>query len=70
MQSCSINCWLRKEHEQKFIFEYFDGRHALPVYSLIVSLGLGFSITEFGWFLPNNQQIYREPKRSLFHATI
>ena len=26
--------WSRKEHEQKFIFEYFDDRHALAVYSL------------------------------------
>ena len=26
--------WPKKEHEQTFIFEYFDDRHALTVYSL------------------------------------
>ena len=49
--SCKIN-WLvekrtRKEHE-KIIFECFDDRHALLVYSLIVESGLGFSIAMFG----------------------
>ena len=62
--------WSRKEHEQKFIFEYFDDRHALPVYSLIVDSGLGFSITVLGWFLPDDHEIYLEHKRSLFHVTI
>ena len=62
--------WSRKEHEQKFIFEYFDDRHALPAYSLIVDSGLVFSITVFGWFLPDDHEIYLEHKRSLFHVTI
>ena len=65
-----LNGWLRKEYEQRFIFEYFDCRHALPVYSLIVDSGLGFSVTVFGWFLPDDHEIYLEHKRSLFHITI
>ena len=32
--------------------------------------GLGFSITVFGWFLPDHHEIYLEHKRSLFHVTI
>ena len=62
--------WSRKEHEQKFIFDYFDDRHGLPIYSLIVDSGLGFSITVFGWFLPGDHEIYLEHKGSLFHVTI
>ena len=62
--------WLRKEHEQKFIFEYFGGRQALPIYSLIADSALGFSVTVFGWFLPDDHEIYLEQKRSLFHVTI
>ena len=42
--------WLRKEHEQKFIFEYFGGRQVLPIYFLIVDSALGFSVTmKFIW---------------------
>ena len=62
--------WSRKEHEQKFIFEYFDGKHTLPVFSVIVDSGLGFSIAMFGWFLPDDHEIYLEHNRSLFHVTI
>ena len=63
------NC-SRKEHKQKLIFEYFDGKHALPIFSLIVDSGLGFSIAVFGWFLPDDHEIYLEHNRSLFHVTI
>ena len=63
------NC-SRKEHKQKLIFEYFDGKHTLPIFSLIVDSGLGFSIAVFGWFLPDDNEIYLEHNRSLFHVTI
>ena len=41
---------LKIEDEQKFIYEYFDDRYALPVSSLFVVSGFSFPITVFGWF--------------------
>ena len=60
----------RKEYEQHFVLEYADTKHALPVYSVTVDSGLGFSVAVFGWFLPNDHELYLEHKRSLFYVTI
>ena len=40
----------RKETEDTFTLEYFDSEHAIPVYSVRVDSGLGFSVAIFGWF--------------------
>ena len=65
-----LSGWSRKEYEQHFVLEYADTKHALPVYSVTVDSGLGFSIAVFGWFLPDNHELYLEHKRSLFYVTI
>ena len=61
-----LSGWSRKETEHDFTLDYFDSEHALPLYSIRVDSGLGFSIAVFGWFLPDTHEIYYEHKRSLF----
>ena len=63
--------WSRKEHEQKFIFEYFEYTHwpyiqntrkytkNIRIGRIFFDSGLGFSITVFGWFLPDDHEIYQ-----------
>lgn len=70
ISSLKLTGWSRKEREEDYLLEYFDNKHALPVYSVRVDSGLGFSIAVFGWFLPDNHQLYLEHKRSLFHVSI
>ena len=65
-----LSGWSRKEYEQHFVIEYADTKHALPVYSVTVDSGLGFSVAVFGWFLPDDHELYLEHKRSLFYVTI
>ena len=55
--------------EDTFTLEYFDSEHAIPVYSVRVDSGLGFSVAVFGWFLPDTHELYCGHKRSLFHIT-
>ena len=64
-----LSGWSRKETEHTFTLEYFDSEHAIPVYSVRVDSGLGFSVAVFGWFLPDTHELYCEHKRSLFHIT-
>ncbi len=59
----------RKETKESFTLEYFDSEHAVPLYSVRVDSGLGFSVAVFGWFLPDTHELYYEHKCSLFHIT-
>ena len=40
--------WSRTSAENHYVLEHFDGKHALPVYSIRVDSGLGFSLSIFG----------------------
>ncbi len=64
-----LSSWSRKETEHHCTLEYFDSQHATPLYTIRVDSGLGFSVAVFGWFLPDNHELYYEHKRSLFHIS-
>ena len=64
-----LSGWSRNETEDTFTLEYFDSEHAIPVYSVRVDSGLGFSVAVLGWFLPDTHELYCEHKRFLFHIT-
>ena len=65
-----LSGWSKKEYEQHFVLEYADTKHALLVYSVTADSCLGFSVAVFGWFLPDDHELYLEHKRSLFYVTI
>ena len=50
--------WSQKDDDNACTLNYFDGKHALPLYSVKIDSGLGFTVAAFGWFLPDNHPIY------------
>ncbi len=44
--------WFKKPGKNTFTLEYFDGKHALPLYSLRIDHDLRFEVSSFGWLLP------------------
>lgn len=62
--------WSRKSDENFYVLEYFDDKHALPLYSIRINSGLEFSICIFGWFLPDDHQIYVEHKRLVSYLPV
>ena len=62
--------WCRKGDDNAFTLDYFDGKHALPLYSVKIDSGLEFTVAVFGWFLPDNHRIYVEHKHSVSFVSI
>ena len=50
--------WRKIASEGTYVLEYYDGKHALPLYSNKINSGLEFDIYVFGWLLPENHKIY------------
>ena len=62
--------WARCSSESAYVLNYFDGKHALPLYSIRINSGLEFDILAFGWLLPEGHKIYLEHKRLVTHLTV
>ena len=42
----------------------------LPYLEIIIDDGLGFTVKVFGWFLPENHELYKKNKRSMKNITV
>ena len=62
--------WSRKDDDNACTLDYYDGKHALPLYSVKIDSGLGFTVAAFGWFLPDNHRIYMEHKHSVTYVSV
>ena len=62
--------WSRKDDDNACTLDYYDGKHALPLYSVKIDSGLGFSVAAFGWFLPDNHRIYMEHEHSVTYVSV
>ena len=62
--------WSKKPDENSFTLEYFDGKHALPLYYVRIDSNLRFEVASFGWFLPNNHEIYTEHEHSMSFVSV
>ena len=62
--------WSKKPDENSFTLEYFDSKHALPLYCVRIDSNLGFEVASFGWFSPNNHEIYTEHKHSMSFVSV
>lgn len=64
---CKLSGWTKSTQEESssVVLSLFDGIRHLPKYQLIVATSLGFSISVYGWFLPDNQPIYLRHKCSV-----
>ena len=67
VDSLKLSCWTKTTQEEttSVVLSLFDGIHHLPKYQLVVDSSLGFSISVYGWFLPDNHPIYMRHKRSV-----
>ena len=54
----------------KVVFRKIIKPYVLPQYEVVINDGLGFSITIFGWLLPNDHEIYKKYLRSVRKITI
>lgn len=66
----ALKGWCRKDDDNAFTLDYFDGKHALPLYSVKIDSGLGFTVAAFGLFLPDNHRIHMEHKHSVSYVSI
>ena len=41
-------------------FAWFDGSHYIAKFQVIVDCSLGFSISVYGWFIPDNHPLYMQ----------
>ena len=62
--------WFKEPSENALTLNYFDGRHALPLYSVNIQSDLKFTIACFGWFLPENHHIYHEHDQSVSYVSV
>lgn len=46
------------------MFSWFDGVHHVAKFQVIVDCTIGFSISVYGWFIPDDHPMYTEHKRS------
>ena len=67
VDSLKLSSWTRstKEDNSSIAFSMFDGIHHLPKKQVMVDSGLGFSVSVYGWFLPDNHPIYLMHKCSV-----
>ena len=66
----NLKGWSKKPDENSFTLEYFDGKHALPLYYVRIDSNLRFEVASFGWFLPNNHEIYTEHEHSMSFVSV
>ena len=66
----NLKGWSKKPDENSFTLEYFDGKHALPLYCVRIDSNLRFEVASFGWFLPNNHEIYTEHEHSMSFVSV
>ena len=67
VDSLKLSGWNKSTQEEasSVVVSLFDDIHHLPKYQLIVDSSLGFSISVYGGFLPDNRPIYLRHKRSV-----
>ena len=67
VDSLKLSNWTRLTQEDNscVTLSMFDGIHHLPKYQVIVDSSLGFSVSVYSWFLPDNHPIYLRHKRSV-----
>ena len=66
VQQKSIDPWLaNKLNEDKVRFELFDERRYIAKYTIIVNSALEFNIFAYNWPVPDDNQIFKETRRSV-----
>ena len=67
--SC-IKSWVITTGECYITLEKFEKPWKIAKFKVVIDDGLGFTISCFDWFLPEDHDIYKENKRSLRNITV
>ena len=67
VQKKSIHPWLtnKSNEDDEVRFELFDECHCIPKYTVVVDSTLEFSIFAYNWPVPDDNEIFKETKRSV-----
>ena len=66
----SLNDWHIIFQEDRVILKLHQVPYLLPKYEIIVDDSLGYSISLFGWLLPDDHELYLENKRTVRNITV
>jgi hypothetical protein len=61
--------WTVSQDKKNVTFAWFDSVHHIAKFQVIVDCSLGFSISVYGWFIPDDHPIYLQHKRSVRFTT-
>ena len=62
--------WTSTNTTNQMIIEKKDPQFTLPYIRIIIDSSLGFSVSVYGWLLPDDHQIYKQWRRSLRNVNI
>lgn len=66
----TLSSWNLEELEDRLVVKMLNKQFLLPELELLVDDSLGFSIKVFGWFLPEDHDIYTRNLRSVTNVTV
>lgn len=69
ISSLKVVGWTLSRNTENVTFAWFDGSHYIAKFQVIVDCSLGFSISIYGWFIPDNHPLYMQYKRSVRFTT-
>ena len=61
---------LTETKEDRIIFEKKESPYSIPTFKIIIDDSLGFSISVFGWLLPETHYLYMDNYRSIRNITL
>ena len=66
----SICEWTVEQHSDRVVLQKMKECFQLPEFDLIIDDSLGYTITVYGWFLPEDHELYTRSLRSVNNVTV
>jgi len=66
----ALEQWIKEIHSDRIILKIMHEELILPKIELIVDDSLGYTILTFGWFLPEDHQLYTKYRRNIRNVNI
>ena len=66
----SISDWTVEERSDRIVLRKMKGCFQLPEFELIIDDSLGYTIAVYGWFLPEDHELYTRSRRSMNNVTV
>ena len=66
----TISEWIVEERIDRVILRKMKDCYQLPEFELIIDDSLGYTIAVYGWFLPEDHELYTNSLRSVNNVTV